>query len=139
MKKAIMMISLYILLILFIGSCEPKDWEYILAAPGPVINFSLTHTGGESTININFTYPSSSVNQYQNDGDYLVAWLYYKPVNSGTEKFITHFSCELDVPVGDNLDLGTSSLTTGEEYAFIIYTIDSEYQRSEPAIQTTIW
>ena len=137
MKKIIGIILTIIIFSLLICSCEPTDWEYILAAPGPVKDFAIVHTtGAGDNITFNFDFPASAANQYQSDSDSLIVWIYYRLYGSSEEIFIDEYPCDLGVPNSIN---DTITLTASIDYDFIVCVVDEEYQRSEPSVQTVTW
>ncbi len=136
MKRILRTILLFAAFGIIFISCEPNLWENILAAPGPVENLNVTHNPGVDDITITYDVPASSVNEFQGEDDWVIVWFYYRLTSGGDEVFFSEQHSIVGGPSGD-MDFTLIELTA-ENYEFIVYIVDREYQRSEPAVSPNV-
>ena len=124
-------IGLPLLFSLLLAACEPTDWDVILAPPEPVTGLSVSgHTGNDITFN--FTLPDFS-DQVALFPDYTIMVYYYsRPASGGEETYHGHFFYN-SVNFGNSQSENVTIPLSGGNYIFILYTVDNEYQKSEPA------
>lgn len=136
MKSTIRIYSLIALPLLFsllLAACEPTDWDVILAPPDPVTGLSASVPSGDS-ITFTFTLPDFS-EQVALFPDYSIMLYYYsRPATGGEETYHGKlWYGPADFGNAQSQSVNISGLTVGTEYIFILYTVDNEYQKSEPA------
>jgi hypothetical protein len=133
-KIILVLTSIFSLLLL--AGCEPNEWYRILAAPPPVAGLSWSnHTGNDITFD--FTLPDLSEElaffpNYSFDVDY-----YYRLAAGSQEIYLGRFQYDDSDSGAAQTETVTLSLAA-DSYVFILYTVDTEYQKSTPAETTTV-
>lgn len=118
-------------------SCEPRLWDNILAAPGPVDNLVVTHTSGfDNNIQFDYDIPASSANEFQLDENFIKIWIYSRLSSGGDEVYCGGSNSV--VGTGQGFSLTITTLTPTVLYDFIVYTVDREFQRSEPVVEPSV-
>lgn len=122
---------------LLLAACEPTDWEVILAPPEPVTGLSASgHSGNDITFN--FTLPEFS-EQVALFPDYSIMVYYYSRPDAGVEEtyhgYLNYGPADFGSTHSAPVTIDTLSAV---DYVFILYTVDNEYQKSEPTETGTV-
>ena len=125
-------IGLPLLFSLLLAACEPTDWDVILAPPEPVIGLNDSGQTGNS-ITFEFTLPDFS-EQVALFPDYTIMVYYYSRADGSSEEtyhgYLNYGPADFGTFQNPTVTINTLS---SDDYFFILYTVDNEYQRSEPA------
>lgn len=122
--------GLAMLAALLLAGCEPSDWDRILAPPLPV-QLDSAVPGALGTVTFRYTLPDLS-EQIDFFPNYSFGVDYYvRQAESSRETYISHRTFNnSDSGTLQNHDEVFSGLSAGIQYVFIVYTIDTECQRS---------
>ena len=140
MKSIFRPYSIFVLALLFsllLAACEPADWDVILAPPEPVTGLSAT-SPAVNDITFNFTLPDFS-EQVALFPDYTIMVYYYsRPAGGGKETY--HGNLWYGPANFGNAQSETVTIDTlsSGNYIFILYTVDNEYQKSEPTESNSV-
>ncbi|MBN1696474.1 MAG: hypothetical protein JW881_03065 [Spirochaetales bacterium] len=130
--KTITIVFVSILPLLLPSGCEPNDWDIIMAAPPPVENLSIFSHSGDDII-FAFTLPDFSEKHEVFSKFEFHVYIYSRPASGGEETY--HSSDYFDQSqIGtDQTIMDTfTGLTGGTQYIFILYVVDTEFQKSDP-------
>jgi hypothetical protein len=116
-----------------LSGCEPNDWYRILAAPPPVENLSYS-AHAANNITFDFTLPDLSEELSFFPNYSFRVFYYYREAMGTTETYVGRFYFDRsDAGQDQHTAVSISGLTVATDYVFVLYVVDTESQKSEPA------